>query len=87
MSVYKAYRSAGSDFLAFRLVRIFTKIETEEDKVLHNDMLKDVLEIIEGGEQPFFKTLADGMLFTKVDRKKRFFTRLASRILNWGMRK
>ena len=87
MSVYKAYRHAGPDFLAYRLTRIFTKIETEEDKVLHNDMLKDVLENIAGGEKPFFKTLAEDMLFTKVDRKKRFFTRLASRVLNWGLRK
>jgi len=87
MSCYKAYRQAGADFLAVRMTRIFTKIETEEDKVLHNDMLKDVLEIIEGGEVAFFKTLAEDMLFTRVDRKKRFFVRLASRVLNWGLRK
>ena len=86
MSAYTAYRKAGADFLAFRLTRIFTKIETEEDKILHNDMLKDVLEIIKG-EPAFFKNLAEDMLFTKVDRKKRFFVRLASRVLNWGMRK
>ena len=86
MSVFRAYKSAGADFLAIRLTRIFTKIETEEDKVLHNDMLKDVLGIIKG-EPAFFKTLAEDMLFTKVDRKKRFFTRLASRVLNWGLRK
>ena len=87
MSVFRSYQAAGADFLAFRLTRIFTKIETEEDKVLHNDMLADALEIIKGGEQSFFKTLAEDMLFAKVDRKKRFFTRLAKRVLSWGMRK
>jgi hypothetical protein len=87
MNTYTAYRSAGADYLAVRLTRIFTKIETEEDRVLHNDMVLDVLTIIKGGNHAFLKGLAEDMLFTKVDRKKRFFVRLAKRILNWGMRK
>jgi len=82
--IHKAYMSAGPNFLAARLGRIFTKIETEEDKVLHNDMLKDVLEIIQGKEQTFFRTLAQGMINEKVDKKKRFLLRLAQRILNVG---
>ena len=65
MSCYRAYKNAGADYLGTRMaLRIFTKIESEEDKVLHNDMVKDVLEIIEGGEVPFFKTLAEDMLFS-----------------------
>ena len=81
---HKAYAQAGPNYLAVRLGRIFTKIETEEDKILHNDMLKDVLEIIQGKEQTFFRTLAQGMMYQKEDKKKRFLLRLAQRILNVG---
>ena len=82
--IHKAYMAAGPNFLAVRLGRIFTKIETEEDRILHNDMLADVLKMIEGKEQTFFRTLAQGMMYQKVDRKKRFLLRLAQRVLSVG---
>lgn len=82
--IHRAYMAAGPNFLAVRLGRIFTKIETEEDKVLHNDMLKDILQIIEGKEQTFFRTMAQGMLTGKKQTKKGFLRRTAARILNVG---
>ena len=82
--IHVAYMKAGADFLAYRMQRLFTKIETPEDIALHNDVLKEVLLIVSGKEQEFFKTLAEDMLYTKVNRKKRFFMRLASRVLNIG---
>lgn len=85
--LYKAYRAAGSNFLALKLGKIFTRIESVEDQALHNDMLKDVLEIIEGEEQSFFKSLADWMLYQKVKKKKRFLYHVACRALNVGMKK
>lgn len=85
--LYKAYRSAGGNFLALKLGKLFTRIETPEDQALHNDMLKDVLEIIEGEEQSFFKSLADWMLYQKVDKQKRFLFQVASRALTFGMKK
>ena len=85
--IYKAYRSAGADFLALRLGRLFTRVENVEDQALHNDMVKDVLEIIEGEEQSFFKSLADSMLYQKVDKKKRFLYHVACRALTFGMKK
>ena len=78
--------AAGPNFLAVRLGRIFTKIETEEDRILHNDMLKDVLAILEAKEQKqaFFRTLAQSMLTGKKQTKKVFLRRMAQRILNVG---
>ena len=82
--IHKAYMAAGPNFLAMRLGRIFTKIETEEDKILHNDMLADILKIIEGKEQTFFRTMAQGMLTGVKQTKKGFLLRTAQRILNVG---
>ena len=42
----KAYQAAGANFLALKLGKLFTRIETPEDQALHNDMLSDVLTII-----------------------------------------
>lgn len=85
--IYKAYRAAGANFLALKLGKLFTRIENVEDQALHNDMLKDVLEIIDGEEQSFFKSLADWMLYGKVDKKKRFLYHVACRALTFGMKK
>ena len=85
--VYRSYQKAGSDFLAVRLVRLFTKIKTEEDRVLHNDMLNDVLAIIRGEEETFFRSMAENMFYRKVDRKGRLLTRLAKLILALGQKK
>jgi len=85
--IYKAYRAAGADFLALKLCKVFTRIENVEDQALHNDMLKDVLEIIEGEELSFFKSLAEWMLYQKVNKKKRFLYHVACRALVYGMKK
>jgi hypothetical protein len=82
--IQRAYMAAGPNFLAVRLARVFTKIETEEDRILHNDMLADVLKIIEGKEESFFKTMAQGMLTGKKQTKNQFLRRMAQRILNVG---
>ena len=82
--IHKGYMAAGPNFLAVRLGRVFTKIETEEDKTLHNDMLADVLAIIQGKEERFFKSLAQSMLTGEKQTKKGFLRRTAARILNIG---
>ena len=51
--LYLAYNNAGSDYLAMKLGLIFTKIENEEDKVRHNDMVSDVLQIVSGKQENF----------------------------------
>ena len=83
--IYRAYQSAGVDFLAVRLSRIFTRIENEEDKVLHNDMLKDVLDIICHDEKGFFRAMAE--LAFKSKGRKRFLFRLAEQVLHIGQKK
>jgi hypothetical protein len=84
--IHRAYMAAGPEFLAERLGRVFTRIDkgNEEDRILHNDMLKDVLLIIQGKEQQFFRTLAQDMLTGVKRTKKSFLKRTAQRILNVG---
>ncbi len=85
--LYMAYHQAGANFLAVKLAKIFTRIESQEDMVLHNDILKDVLEIIEGEEQSFFKSLAEMILYQPDSRQKRLPFRVAWIVLNIGQKK
>ena len=84
--IYLAYSKAGTAFLAMKMQRLFTKLETPEDIALHNDILADVLAIINGEEKMFFRAI-DQILFQKVDKeskKKRVLFKLAEEILHIG---
>jgi len=83
----RSYKLAGQDFLAYRLVKLFIKIETPEDIALHNDILAEVLQIIGGEEKTFFKDLAEIILYKDYKPKKRFLFRVAGKILELGQRK
>lgn len=90
--LYKSYQNAGVGFLAYKMERIFTRLENPEQVTLHNDILADVLAIIEGEETQFFKDMADAILYPKGSqkkavRRKRFLFRLADKVLNIGMKK
>jgi len=85
--IYRAYQKAGADFLGYRLAKLFVKIETPEDIALHNDVLSEVLQIIEGEERQFFKRLAEILLYKRVNKQKRFLFMIACLILNIGQKK
>ena len=82
--IYRGYQQAGANFLAYRLGKIFTKIETPEDIALHNDVLAEVLQIIYTEEKSFFRTIAEQILYTPFNRRKRFVWRVACTVLNIG---
>lgn len=93
--IVRLYMTGGANMLAYRLGRIFTKIETEEQRILHNDVLAEVLDIIntndklEAGElfkaeSDLLKFLADWVLYKKIDRRKRLLFRLAEWVLQLG---
>jgi len=82
----RAYRSAGRDFLAYRLGKLFTRIETPEDTALHNDILAEVLLIVSGSEQSFLRNLA-GIVLYQQDKRKRFLFRVANQVLNIAQKK
>lgn len=84
--LYSLYKQAGANFLAYRLAKLFARIETPEDQALHNDVLAEVMQIIEGGEKGFFSSWAEDILYTKVDKRKRWLYRTATRILNIGQK-
>ncbi len=92
--LYKMYQHGGQKFLAYRLARLLRPVETEADRILHNDMLVEVLTLInemqapQGQVTPDEKELLDWManvLFPKrinKDRKiKKFLTRLAGKVM------
>lgn len=85
--LYQSYRKVGEDFLAYRLEKLFIKIETPADIALHNDVLSEVLQMIEGEETQFFKSIANAILYPKVNKRKRFLFRVAEQILSIGQKK
>lgn len=85
--LYIAYQKAGEDFLAYRMEKLFVRIETAEDIALHNDILSEVLQMIQGEETQFFKGMAEAILYPKVNKRKRFLLRLAGQILRIGQKR
>jgi hypothetical protein len=53
-----AYKNAGEDFLALKLTPLFARIETEADKVRHNDILEEVLLMVGNNPVGFMKRVA-----------------------------
>jgi len=94
--IAKLYQNGGPKLLAYRLGRIFTKIETPEQTALHNDVLAEVLDIINKDypkdnkatqeEYGLLMFIADFLLY-KTRRQKRFLFRLAEKILKMGQMK
>ena len=93
--IYRLYITGGPSLLAYRLGHIFQQITTEEQKVMHNHVLDEVMDIInktdriEGGklnfeERALLGFIADFILYKPVKRRKRFLFRLAERILDMG---
>lgn len=98
--LYKLYQHGGQKFLAYRLSRLLRPVETEADKILHNDVLVEVLQLInekqapQGQVTPAEKELLDWManvfLPDRMNRKrklKRFLTRMAGQIMLLAGRK
>ncbi len=98
--LYKLYQYGGQKFLAYRLARLLRPVETEADRILHNDVLVEVLQLInekqapQGQVTPVEKDLLDWMANVLLpdrinkDRKiKRFLTRMASEIMDLAGRK
>ena len=72
-SLLSAYSRAGHDFLAAKLEGMFRRIETEEDKALHNVIQKEVMLMV-GSQQKevnkFYRLLAEMLLTDNVVRKR-----------------
>lgn len=92
--IARIYIAGGAEFLAYRMGHIFTKIETEEQKILHNDVLAELLDII-NKEQPasgallqaelnMLRAISEFVLSKKVKRKKRFLSWLATWAMDLG---
>ncbi|MDD5010497.1 MAG: hypothetical protein PHQ00_00065 [Phycisphaerae bacterium] len=82
----RGYQCAGSDFLAYKLKRLFMIIETPEDIALHNDILGDVLVMIEPDPATFMKAFAD-MLIERESIPKGFLRKIADKILEISLKR
>ena len=58
----QAYRNAGVAFLARKLLKVFKKIETEEDRVVHNYMMEDIDILLEKRGSEFLRIMAIDMM-------------------------
>lgn len=89
-SLIRAYRAAGEGFLAYKLEAIFTKIENEEDRIRHNDVLAEVLLMVENNPVSFMRAVA-GIIMTwkAVSNKivKKILTlHVADKVLNLSLK-
>lgn len=91
--LYRLYQTGGEKFLAYRLQRLFRPVITEEDKVLHNDVLAEMLDLLNTGhpkvgeitsQEDELLAWISGKLLRK---RKRFLLGLARRILLIGQTK
>lgn len=85
--LYQLHQNAGPEFLAYRLGQIFTIIESEEDRIIHNDVMADISVILEGEKTGFIRSVADLVFNIKDNKRKRFLFRLAEQILHIGQMK
>lgn len=91
--LYRLYQTGGEKFLAYRLQRLFRPVITEEDRVLHNDVLAEMLDLLNTGypEKGKITSQENELLAwiseTLLRKKKRFLLRLARRILLIGQTK
>lgn len=74
--IARLYLTGGTDLLAHRLANLFTKIENDEDRALHNDVVSEVLEMINTeppsdvltiGEWKFLRRIAEYLLYRRLD--------------------
>lgn len=80
----KAYQGAGEGYLAYRLGRLFTRIETPEDMALHNDILEEVLLLVEHNQGGLINLVANTILFRwtlEKRAKKKFLVQVARRVM------
>lgn len=68
-----AYRNAGDRYFALRLEPLFREIKTEEDRILHNDRLKEIATLIGDNSSSFLRTLAHSLIYSEKPNPKRTF--------------
>ncbi len=84
--------------MAYRLGHLFTQIETDEQRVLHNHVLAEVMDIINKSypqgemlmqeEKALFDLIAEWLLYPKTSRmRKRFLFRMAEKVMSLGQQK
>lgn len=88
--LYKLYQTGGEKFLAYRLARLLRPVITEEDRVLHNDVLAEMLDLINTGHPgkgeitKHENTLLEWISGKLLRKRKRFLLGLARQILLIG---
>ena len=77
--IAKLYDNGGAALLAHRLAQLFTEIETPADIALHNDVMREVLEMVNTeppgdkvtmAEMSFVRRIADYLLYRELTEKE-----------------
>ena len=65
----EVYKRAGTDFLAYRMQHLLVIMESPKDMALHNDALKELMQLISGNETFFMKQFAETIMLAATKSK------------------
>lgn len=82
--ISRGYANAGDDFLAEKLKKIFCPINTEEDRYLHNEMIRDLMMLIGPEISNVRKSIARTIFSCSFRDFNQFVKRMAQDIRNIG---
>jgi len=80
-NLIQAYKQAGEAFLAYRLKSVFRKVESDEDRILHNAAVEEVFLLI-GDRMPLLLKALAWIVMHPPKPKQRFLSKLARKILD-----
>lgn len=83
------YQALGNKYLAYRLQKLFKRLDTPADVALHND-IADEIAIMIGEDKSNIKLFLDGIadiIVTREPPKKTFLRKVASYILQIAVKK
>ena len=94
------YKAGGQKFLAYRLSRLLRSVETEADRILHNDVLVEVLCLINEKQAPqgqitpaekeLLDWIANVLLPDRIKRErkiKKFLSRMSGQVMRLAGKK
>lgn len=78
----QSYQRAGESFLAYKLESVFKQIKTDEDRILHNEIVREIAWMT-GEKSEFGKYLARMILYERPKSKVEFLYKVAQLILGF----
>jgi hypothetical protein len=84
--IFQGY-SQSEEFLALKLLKVFVPIENEQDRALHNDMIKDITAMVGKEKMGLCKKIAGIIVHRDYQVRKSFVRKIARTIIELGAQK